>query len=342
MDRFARDQVIGYVRDFRARSERYSASFKKQLPRYYELWRGLYTGTASITKHDVHLPLIFSTIQTLVARQMATEFGQFPFVNFMGAGPDDAPIARKNDALFAAQFRDARGLRKEYTNILRGELYGRSVARTMWDHKEEIQTREAWKALPLSGDRVRQIQRARVVTFDGPNYELVDLLDCFPWPGFMDEHDMPGYAVRYYMTLDQAEFMASDAGGNVFDRSEIERLKRDNANAAFYRAVRIELRSAEPRLFPQVPGNTLPNCSFIIEPAVGPYRVNTSVLFQTTSSDLDGTIVRYAWTFGDGTTSDQPDEEHHYAAAGTYTVEHGVTDDDGGQATCPQTVEIIN
>jgi len=116
----------------------------------------------------------------------------------------------------------------------------------------------------------------------------------------------------------------------------------DNANAAFYRAVRIELRSAEPRLFPQVPGNTLPNCSFIIEPAVGPYRVNTSVLFQTTSSDLDGTIVRYAWTFGDGTTSDQPDEEHHYAAAGTYTVEHGVTDDDGGQATCPQTVEIIN
>jgi hypothetical protein len=116
----------------------------------------------------------------------------------------------------------------------------------------------------------------------------------------------------------------------------------DNANSAVYRQVRIELRSAEPRLFPQVPGNQPPNCSFIIEPAVGPYRVNTSILFQTTSSDNDGTIVRYAWTFGDGTTSDQPDEEHHYAAAGTYTVEHGVTDDDGGQTTCPQTVTVVN
>jgi PKD domain/Bacterial Ig-like domain (group 1) len=116
----------------------------------------------------------------------------------------------------------------------------------------------------------------------------------------------------------------------------------DNANAAFYRQVRIELRSAEPRLFPQNPLNTPPNCSFIIEPAVGPYRVNTSVLFQTTSSDVDGTIVRYAWTFGDGTTSDQPDEEHHYGAAGTYVVEHGVTDDDGGQSTCPQTVVVVN
>jgi hypothetical protein len=116
----------------------------------------------------------------------------------------------------------------------------------------------------------------------------------------------------------------------------------DNANAAAYRTVRIELRSAEPRLFPQNPDNDDPNCSFLVEPAVGPYRVNTSILFQTTSSDEDGTIVRYAWTFGDGTTSDQPDEEHHYGAAGSYTVEHGVTDDDGGQTTCNQTVVVIN
>jgi PKD repeat protein len=109
-----------------------------------------------------------------------------------------------------------------------------------------------------------------------------------------------------------------------------------------YRSVRIELRSAEPRLFPQNPGNALPNCAFIVEPAVGPYKVNTSILFQTTSSDNDGTIVRYAWNFGDGTTSDQPDEEHHYGVANTYTVEHGVTDDDGGQRTCTQTVVVVN
>ena len=109
---------------------------------------------------------------------------------------------------------------------------------------------------------------------------------------------------------------------------------------AVYRSARLELRSAEPRLFPQVPGNQSPTCSFIIEPAIGPYRVNTSILFQTTSSDSDGTIIRYAWEFGDGTRSDQPDEEHHYGAANTYTVTHGVTDDDGGQTTCTQTVTV--
>lgn len=118
----------------------------------------------------------------------------------------------------------------------------------------------------------------------------------------------------------------------------------DDANAAVYRQVRIELRSAEPRLFPQNPGNLPPNCSFIVEPAVGPYRVNTSILFQTTSSDTDGTIVRYVWDFGDNTPqSDQPDEEHHYGAAGTYNVRHAVTDDDGGQTVCPVVpVTVVN
>lgn len=37
-----------------------------------------------------------------------------------------------------------------------------------------------------------------------------------------------------------------------------------DANAANYRSVKIELRSAEPRLFPQV-GGALPFCSFIVE-----------------------------------------------------------------------------
>jgi len=117
----------------------------------------------------------------------------------------------------------------------------------------------------------------------------------------------------------------------------------DDANAAIYRSVRIELRSVEPRLFPQVPGNASPTCSFILEPATGPYKVNTSVLVQTTSSDSDGTIVRYEWDFGDGSPkSDQPDEEHHYSKTGTFLISHVVTDDDGAQTPCSKSVSIVN
>jgi hypothetical protein len=118
----------------------------------------------------------------------------------------------------------------------------------------------------------------------------------------------------------------------------------DDANGQIYREVRIELRSAEPRLFPQVPpgaSNLAPKCGFTVEPTAGPYRVNTAILFQTTSNDPDGTIVRYEWFFGDGTVEDSPDTAKVYRFPGTFTVTHVVTDNFGAKAACTAAIPVI-
>jgi hypothetical protein len=107
----------------------------------------------------------------------------------------------------------------------------------------------------------------------------------------------------------------------------------DDANAAVYRSVRIELRSAEPRLFPQNPNNVAPTCDFAVQAPNG-FRANQAILFQSTSFDTDGTIVRYFWDFGNGTRADHPDGAAVYRVPGEYTVRHVVTDDDGAQAAC--------
>ncbi|MBI3932638.1 MAG: PKD domain-containing protein [Acidobacteria bacterium] len=114
----------------------------------------------------------------------------------------------------------------------------------------------------------------------------------------------------------------------------------NDANGAVYRSVRLELRSAEPRLFPQVPGNAAPICNYAIEAPDG-FRVGRSILFQSTSSDEDGTIVRYFWDFGDGGRDDKPDVNHVYGFAGTFSVTHVVTDDDGGQSACAASLTIF-
>jgi PKD domain-containing protein len=145
-----------------------------------------------------------------------------------------------------------------------------------------------------------------------------------------------------------------------------------DANGQVYRSVRIELRSAEPRLFPQVPGNTLPICSFVIEavsgacgvpiptpapsgspsstPIPGPspasptvcnVRVNTTVLFQSTASDPGGSIVRYEWFFGDGTRDDKPDLAKVYRTTGTFQITHLVTDNAGGQSACAASLTVV-
>src|SRR5207245_2846705 len=47
----------------------------------------------------------------------------------------------------------------------------------------------------------------------------------------------------------------------------------------------------------------------------------TNVTFDASlSSDVDGTIVGYGWTFGDGTTESGVATVHAYAVSGPYTV----------------------
>jgi hypothetical protein len=121
----------------------------------------------------------------------------------------------------------------------------------------------------------------------------------------------------------------------------LARLVGNDFNGDAYHQVRIELRSAEPRLFPANPTNLLPNCFFITEPNVGPFRSNQVIGFHSTSNDPDGVIIRYEWNFGDGTSGDAPDTAKVYRSPGSYTVTHSVIDDDGGRSSCTTATPIV-
>lgn len=80
-------------------------------------------------------------------------------------------------------------------------------------------------------------------------------------------------------------------------------------------------------------------------PNVAPMAAFTStptdlaVDFDATSSkDPDGTIVSYAWEFGDGQTGAGATINHAYATAGSYDVKLTVTDNRGGTAVKSATV----
>jgi len=68
---------------------------------------------------------------------------------------------------------------------------------------------------------------------------------------------------------------------------------------------------------------------------VAPVAVNFS---GAGSSDPDGTIASYAWTFGDGTTGTGATVSHTYAAAGSYTARLTVTDNKGATGTTTVTI----
>jgi len=75
----------------------------------------------------------------------------------------------------------------------------------------------------------------------------------------------------------------------------------------------------------------------------GPILTSSPVSFDGTSSyDPDGTIVGYAWDFGDGSTGSGATPTHSYSIAGTYSVKLNVTDNSGSTQVSTQTVTITD
>jgi PKD repeat protein len=68
---------------------------------------------------------------------------------------------------------------------------------------------------------------------------------------------------------------------------------------------------------------------------------NLACAFTDASTDADGSLTGWAWTFGDGASSTAQNPSHTYSAAGTYTVTLTVTDDAGATDATSAPVTVI-
>lgn len=245
----ARDQLINFVLDLKEHSERHYSGIRRELPSLYNLYRGIISGRYSPHKNDIHIPLIFSTIQSDVARKTQTSFGSPPFVSFQGYGPDDAPLARKREALVYAQMKDINMFKKGYEIFLTADLYGTAVARWGWDYQEQEMEVERYDTLPLSGQIVRHATQQTVTVFDGPNLVVKDLLDCFPQPGQREIEEMRWFCELDYMDFDDIRAMSEIrlGGGYFFDPDEVRRMQTEGEGSGEetqeYKTWRVQART---------------------------------------------------------------------------------------------------
>jgi len=239
-----RDQIVDVVCGRHKFSENYFLGVRNRLPRLYDLFRGVYTGRFHPHKNNIHIPLIFQTIWSDAARKVATSLNAWPLVYFYGYGPDDAPTARKWEALVSAQMKDCEAFMKEVDTFVTADLYGVAISAVMWDHREESRILEKVEAMPLSGTRVRTIRRQNVTTFDGPNYENVDRLDAFPQPGRGPIRKHQWFIRRYFLDVDELRFLTSQG---IFDKDEVTRLETEGGTNAEQAADEVLMRRFQAR-----------------------------------------------------------------------------------------------
>ena len=83
-----------------------------------------------------------------------------------------------------------------------------------------------------------------------------------------------------------------------------------------------------------------PNASFtfsLTEPSI-----LDTVQFADTSTDADGDLASWAWTFGDGSSSTAQNPSHQYTQKKTYTVKLTVTDNDGLTDVVTKQLSVVN
>jgi len=86
---------------------------------------------------------------------------------------------------------------------------------------------------------------------------------------------------------------------------------------------------------PPPPGNNAPTASFTASCALLTCSFDASA-----SSDSDGSIASYSWSFGDGNSASTVAAANTYAANGSYSVSLTVTDNEGATNTTSQVVTV--
>jgi len=87
------------------------------------------------------------------------------------------------------------------------------------------------------------------------------------------------------------------------------------------------------------PPNVFPTANFTYSPS-NPKKDSPVTFNASSSSDPDGTIVKYSWNFGDNTTGMGKIVNHTYSSAGTMTVTLAVTDDDGATSSTSSIIKV--
>lgn len=192
-----------------------------------ELYRSYINPQNYPNKARVFDPRVFRVIETVTPRMVANE----PSGSFYPQEEGDMAVSHILNSLVKYDWRRAEMFPKLVSFVKSMLIFGTSFGRVYYDYRESEKKRMVPKK--VEGQMIwtpEHSETIKVTAFDGPNFETLNIYDCFPDPNAYDIHTMRWFIYRRFKTLDELKEENTRKGGEFYqDLDKLEKLVADKA-----------------------------------------------------------------------------------------------------------------
>jgi len=209
-------------------AKRYLDPVHERMNNQEELYRCYIDSATYPHNARVFDPRIFRVIETITPRMVANE----PTGSFYPVEQGDVTTNQILNALIKYDWRRAVMFPKLVNFVKSLLLFGTAFGRTYWDFREREKKRMEPKR--LNGKMIWTPNSTKDITvteYDGPNFEVLNIYDCFPDPNATNLDNMRWFMYRTFKTIDELE-RENDARGGEYWKN-LDKLKESiEADAA--------------------------------------------------------------------------------------------------------------
>lgn len=202
-------------------SKRYTDPLHEKMNLQEELYRTYIDKNNYPHGARVFDPRIFRVIETITPRMVANE----PTGSFYPEESGDVKTGYILNALNKYDWRRAEMFPKLVNFVKSMLIFGTAFGRTYWDFRECEKTRMVPKKI---GGKMtwspKNTEKVTYTEFDGPNFEALNIYDCFPDPNASNMQNMRWFIYRTFRTLKELETEDETRGTGYY--KNLDELKR--------------------------------------------------------------------------------------------------------------------
>jgi hypothetical protein len=211
-------EVIDEVKGQFQLSKRYLDTIHLRMNDQESLYRSWIDSTTYPHSARVFDPRVFRAIETITPKLVANE----PTGSFYPVEKGDTATVQILNALIKYDWRRAEMFPKLTTFVKSMLIFGTGFGLVYWDYREtkkkrpipqEVNGTYVWN--PSSSEEIS------VTEFDGPNFEPLNIYDCFPDPNCTSIKDMRWFVYRTFKTVDELKNENFIRGNNYYKNLDL-------------------------------------------------------------------------------------------------------------------------